>query len=67
MSESLRRLLAPGGARGTAFTLVELLVVIALIGVLASLLLPGLARAKGAARGTVCLGQLRQVGIALQL
>lgn len=67
MSDSLRPLLSPGGGRGAAFTLVELLVVIAIIGVLAGLLLPGLARAKGAAQGTVCLGQLRQVGIALQL
>lgn len=50
-----------------AFTLVELLVVLAIIGVLASLLLPTLGRATEAGRSTACLGNLRQVGLALQL
>src|SRR5580693_7907273 len=43
-----------------AFTLIELLVVIAVIGVLASLLLPALARTKDQGRNTVCVSQLRQ-------
>lgn len=50
-----------------AFTLVELLVVIGVIGLLTSLLLPAVSRATEAARSTACLGNLRQVGIALQL
>lgn len=49
------------------FTLLELLVVVAIIGILASLLLPVLSRSKEAARGAACLGNLHQIGIALQL
>lgn len=46
------------------FTLVELLVVIAVIAVLAGLLLPGLARSRQASLGTACLNHLRQLQLA---
>lgn len=49
--------------RRSAFTLVELLVVVAVIGLLVSVLLPSLAAARQSARTTVCSTNLRQIAI----
>jgi prepilin-type N-terminal cleavage/methylation domain-containing protein len=53
--------------RPRAFTLLELLVVIAVISILAALLLPVLSKAKEQGRRTVCLNNVRQVTLAIHL
>lgn len=64
----MRHSLRPANARQTrlAFTLVELLVVIAIIGTLVGLLLPAVQSAREAARNNTCKNNIKQLATAIQ-
>jgi prepilin-type N-terminal cleavage/methylation domain-containing protein/prepilin-type processing-associated H-X9-DG protein len=50
-----------------AFTLIELLTVIAIIGILAAILIPTVSKVRETARQSVCISRLRELGTAIQL
>ena len=64
---SFALVLSPSAFRRAAFTLIELLIVIAIVAILAALLLPVVAKSREHGRSAACLSNLRQIGIALQL
>ncbi len=63
MRTSRRPLHSPG----EGFTIVELVVIVAVIGIVASLLIPGLAKAQSRAKGIQCLSNLRQWSFAMNV
>lgn len=62
---AVRRCRAPAGRAG--FTLIEVLVVVAIIALLVAILLPSLAKVREQSRRTVCMTQLKEFATATQM
>jgi len=54
-------------SKRAAFTLIELLTVIAIIGILASIIKPTVGKVRASAKKSQCLGNLRQIGLTVNL
>ncbi len=52
---------------GRAFTLLELIVVMAIITILAAMLIPSISGARESARSASCMSNLKQIGVAMQI
>ena len=53
-------------AKGSGFTLVEIMIVVSLIGMLAAIAIPHFLRARATSQRTVCINNLRQISSAMQ-
>lgn len=59
--------MTPRSKSAAGFTLIEMLIVIAIIAILASILFPVFARARESGRQTTCLSNLRQMSLAFRM